>query len=146
MLIIRITKNALKEPATKASISVLYLTNRWLVGTITDGTIFFMTGIFFVLSTQLLINRYSRFSVSPKVNREVAHHSGAPLSDSDIELSDSDDATQYVTPAKSKPSHSVSEPKHKKRRSNFVLPQLHPFLMLESSCSKRLLWIKRSLN
>ena len=49
--------------------------------------------------------------------REVIRHSGAPVSDLELALTDSDSpeplpSSQLKTPARSKPSHIVSEPKH----------------------------------
>jgi len=84
-----------------------------------DGTIFSMTGKSLVLTFKfvLIIDCYFRFNVSPKVTQAVIHHSGASVSDSEIEptASDSPDSfpcTQPKTPARSRSSHIVSEPNH----------------------------------
>jgi len=58
------------------------------------------------------------------VVRKVIRHSGAPVSDLELELSDSDSleplpSSQLKTLARSKPSHIVSEPKHPSAAKQF---------------------------
>jgi hypothetical protein len=78
-----------------------------------------MTGNALVLTFKfvLIIDCYFSFSVSPKVTWAVIRHSGASVSDSEVELTDSDSpdsfpSTQPKTPARSHASHIVSKPKH----------------------------------
>ena len=132
----RITRHVLRVPKRRASRSVHSLQSNSLVGTTMDGTLFSMISRFLLASTLFLIDLHLRFSVSSKVVHEVVCHSGVPLSNSELELSDSSSpgsphtSNQLKTPVRSSnPSHIVSEPKHKAVKefhsaTSVVLPQL----------------------
>jgi hypothetical protein len=117
-----------------------------------DGTIFSMTGKSLVLTFKfvLIIDCYFRFSVSPKVTWAVIRHSGASVSDSEIELMDSDSpdsfpSTQPKTPARSRPSHIVSEPKHQVAKqfcsvANASFSAVGDFLQQKAAIDKE--WLK----
>src|ERR1700683_5054520 len=85
----RITRHVLRVPKRRASRSVHSLQSNSLVGTTMDGTLFSMISRFLLVSTLFLIDLHLRFSVSSKVVHEVVCHSGVPLSNSELELSNS---------------------------------------------------------